>query len=124
LNLFEFLSNKKEVKLYKNPKDREKYDNQANLFAILSTIQQLEKAYIRDCITSGEYTSSCTNLLTQYKTAFKLVEGEEFKNIDDFVKRYKMDCAVALARVKEGRPITVKNDKENSSKAIAQIVSV
>ena len=97
--------------MYKNPKERERYDNQANLFAIISTIEQLEKAYIRDCITPNEwvavffigfkvnllnknlkierYTDSCSNLLTQFKTAFKLVE-HEFKKLEDFVKKYKV----------------------------------
>lgn len=31
-----------------------RYDNQANLFAIISTIEQLEKAYVKDCITPKE----------------------------------------------------------------------
>ena len=34
--------------------DSYRYDNQANLFAIISTLEQLEKAYIRDCITPNE----------------------------------------------------------------------
>ena len=32
---------------------------------------------------------ACQNLLTQYKTAFKLVESD-FKSIDEFVKKYKV----------------------------------
>ena len=40
--------------MYKTPKEREKYDNQANLFAIISTLEELEKAYIKDCVTPSE----------------------------------------------------------------------
>ncbi|CAF0905249.1 unnamed protein product, partial [Brachionus calyciflorus] len=112
-----------EVRLYKNPKERERYDNQANLFAIVCTLEQLEKAYIRDCITPNEYTSTCSNLLAQFKTAFKLIESD-FKTIEDFLKKYKLDCPIALARIKEDRPITIKDDKGNSSKLIAQTVSI
>ena len=35
-----------------------------------------------------------------------------------------MDCPAALERIKEGRPITIKDDKGNTSKCIADIVSV
>ena len=44
----------KEIKLYKGAKEREKYDNLANVFAIINTLQQLEKAFIRDCATPKE----------------------------------------------------------------------
>lgn len=40
-----------EVKLYKNAREREKYDNMAELFAVVKTMQALEKAYIKDCVT-------------------------------------------------------------------------
>lgn len=112
-----------EVRLYKSPKERERYDNQANLFAIISTIEQLERAYRNDFITPNEYTSSCTNLLTQYKTAFRLVEPE-FKQIEDFVRKYKLECPVAMVRIKDDRPITIKDDSGNSRKLIAQTVSL
>ena len=36
----------------------------------------------------------------------------------------KLDCPAALERIKEGRPITTKDDKGNTSKAIADTVSV
>ena len=35
------------------------------------------------------YTSTCSNLLAQYKTAFKLVEAE-FRTVEEFCKRYKV----------------------------------
>lgn len=62
-------------------------------------------------------------MLTQFKAAFKLVD-HEFKNAEEFVKKYKLDCPLALTRIKEERPITIKDDKGNTSKCIADIVSV
>ena len=44
-----------EVKLWKNNSEREMYDNMADLFAIVQTVEYLEKAYIRDSITPQEY---------------------------------------------------------------------
>lgn len=112
-----------EIKLCKSVKEKERYDNLANLFAIITTIQQLEKAYSKDCVTAKEYTGACSNLLAQYKSAFKLVENE-FKTIEDFVKKYKLDAPIALERIKEDRPVTIKDDKGNTNKCIAEIVSV
>lgn len=113
-----------EVKLYRHAREREKYDNQADLFALVSTLQNLEKAYIRDCVTPQEYTAACSKLLVQYKVAFKLVQGDEFPTIDSFVKKFRLDCPAALERIREDRPITIKDDKGNTSKCIADIVSL
>lgn len=32
----------------------ERYDNMAELFAVVKTLQALEKAYIKDCVTPNE----------------------------------------------------------------------
>lgn len=113
-----------EVKLYRHAREREKYDNMADLFALIATLQNLEKAYIRDCVTPQEYTAACSKLLVQFKVAFKLVQGDEFPTIDSFVKKYRLDCPAALERIKEDRPITIRDDKGNTSKCIADIVSL
>ncbi|KAG9333148.1 hypothetical protein JZ751_013406 [Albula glossodonta] len=101
-----------EVKLYKNAREREKYDNMAELFAVVKTLQALEKAYIKDCVTPNEYTAACSRLLVQYKAAFKQVQGSD------------LDCPLAMERIKEDRPITIKDDKGNLNRCIADIVSI
>ncbi|XP_069676152.1 vacuolar protein sorting-associated protein 28 homolog [Periplaneta americana] len=113
-----------EVKLFRNAREREKYDNMADLYAVINTLQNLEKAYIRDCVTPTEYTAACSKLLVQYKAAFNQVQGDEFPTIEAFVKKYRLDCPAALERIKEDRPITIKDDKGNTSKCIADIVSL
>eukprot|EP00118_Oscarella_pearsei_P000998 m.6337 g.6337 ORF g.6337 m.6337 type:complete len:222 (+) comp15591_c0_seq2:49-714(+) len=112
-----------EIKLYKNAREREKYDNMADVFAVVQTIQCLEKAYIKDAVPAKEYTANCLKLLEQFKAAFKLIE-EEFKTLEHFMAVYKMDCPAAVERIREGRPITIKDDKGNVSKTIAEIVSL
>lgn len=37
---------------------------------------------------------------------------------------FQLDCTAALERIKEDRPITIKDDKGNTSKCIADIVSL
>uniref|UniRef100_A0A1A9WWK8 Vacuolar protein sorting-associated protein 28 homolog n=1 Tax=Glossina brevipalpis TaxID=37001 RepID=A0A1A9WWK8_9MUSC len=113
-----------EIKLFRNAREREKYDNMADLYAIINTLQQLEKAYIRDCITPQEYTAACSKYLVQYKVAFKQVQCDEYPTVDMFVKKFRLDCPAALERIREDRPITIKDDKGNTSKCIAEIVSL
>ncbi|XP_056636199.1 vacuolar protein sorting-associated protein 28 homolog [Diorhabda carinulata] len=113
-----------EVKLYHNAREREKYDNLADLYAVINTLQHLEKAYIRDCVVAKEYTGACSKLLVQYKAAFRQVKSDEFPTPDAFVKKYRLDCPAALERIKEDRPITIKDDKGNTSRCIADIVSL
>ncbi|CAH8640515.1 unnamed protein product [Schistosoma margrebowiei] len=113
-----------EVKLYRSAREREKYDNLAELYAVINTIQCLQKAYIKDYVESKEYTAACSKLLVQYKAAFKQVQGDEFATVEDFMRKYKMDCPAALERIKEGRPITIKDDKQNINKSIADTVSL
>jgi ESCRT-I complex subunit VPS28 len=114
----------KEVKLYNNARERETVDNRADLFALIQTIQALEKAYIKDAVSSQDYTRECTRLLSQYASAFRLVNDDKFKTVEDFMKRYMMDCPAALQRIKDGKPITIKDDKGNISRTIAEAVSL
>ncbi|KAB7507654.1 Vacuolar protein sorting-associated protein 28-like protein [Armadillidium nasatum] len=113
-----------EVKLYTNAREREKYDNLAELYAVINTLQNLEKMYIKDAVPPKEYTANCMRLLEQCKAAFKLVEGSEFASVEIFARKYKLECQAAIERIKEGRPITIKDDKGNTSKCIADIVSL
>lgn len=113
-----------EVKLYKNAREREKYDNMAELFAVVKTLQALEKAYIKDCVTPNEYTAACSRLLVQFKAALKQVQGGEIGNIDDFCRKFRLDCPLAMERIREDRPITIKDDKGNLNRCIADIVSL
>lgn len=114
MNLFE------EVRLYKTSREREHFDNLADLYAVVNSIQCLEKAIIKDCVTPKEYTAACSKLLVQYQAAFKQVQ-HEFGTIEEFMKKYHLDCPAALARIKEGKPITMKDDKD---KCIADITSL
>lgn len=56
-----------EVKNYSNAREREQVDNEADVFALVQTIQMLEKAYIKDAVHSQEYTAACSKLLVQFK---------------------------------------------------------
>jgi ESCRT-I complex subunit VPS28 len=112
-----------EVRLGKNPHERERYDNMADVFSIITTLQALEKAYIKDVVEPAEYTKNCEMLLAKYSAAFRQIQSE-FPDIEKFVHKYKLDCPAALLRIREGRPITVRDDRGNQGKAIAETVSL
>ena len=112
-----------EVRLYDNARHREEIDNRANVFSLIQTIQALEKAYIKDAVSPNEYTKQCNILLDQFNAAFKLIK-EKFPDVESFSKKYLLHCSAALERIKDGRPITIKDDRGNLSKSIFEIVSL
>lgn len=62
----------------------------ADLYAVVNTLQHLEKAYIRDCVTAKEYTAACSKLLVQYKAAFKQVHSDEFPTLETFITKFRV----------------------------------
>ncbi|XP_063688304.1 vacuolar protein sorting-associated protein 28 homolog [Bolinopsis microptera] len=113
-----------EVKLFRNAREREKYDNMADLFALIQTLQCLEKAYIKDALTAKEYTEACSKLLAQVSAAFNLVKSSAYPDIPTFMKEYYLDCPAALQRIEEGKPITIQDNQGNISKSIADVISL
>ena len=112
-----------EVRLYENALQREEFDNRANVYSLVQTIQALEKAYIKDAVSPHDYTKQCNVLLVQFNAAFKLIK-DKFSDVEEFSKKYLLHCPAALERIKEGRPITIKDDRGNLSKSIFEIVSL
>ncbi|KAI1713567.1 VPS28 protein domain-containing protein [Ditylenchus destructor] len=110
-----------EVRIYENSTERERLDNMSELYAVLNSLECLEKVFSRDYIQPKEYTAECSKLLVQYKITLKLIEGA---NIEEFVKKYRIQCPAALERIREDRPITVRDDKGNALKCIADIVEL
>uniref|UniRef100_A0A3Q2WKV0 Vacuolar protein sorting-associated protein 28 homolog n=1 Tax=Haplochromis burtoni TaxID=8153 RepID=A0A3Q2WKV0_HAPBU len=99
------------MKLYKNAREREKYDNMAELFAVVKTLQALEKAYIKDCVTPNDFC-----WFQVHRLLFQTLGSSECSSA--------LDCPLAMERIKEDRPITIKDDKGNLNRCIADIVSL
>lgn len=92
------------------------FDNMADLYAIIKTMEHLEKAYVKDAISAEAYTPACTKLIAQYRTARGLVEMD----VDRFVADYKLDCAAALKRLKSGIPATVEHHVDAAGGDVAK----
>ncbi|CAI5439770.1 unnamed protein product [Caenorhabditis angaria] len=112
----------REVRLFDNHSEREQMENLSELFAVLNALECLEKMFSRDHVSADEYKTECFKLIDQYKVAMRLVQGAT--NVEEFAKKYRLHCPAALERIREGRPITVKDDQGNILKNIASIVEI
>ena len=81
-----------EARLYTTNAERERYDQLATLFGIITTLEYLERAYVRDAVPPAEYSPACARLLSQYKTMFKLVE-DNVRSLNEFMARYRVSHA-------------------------------
>ncbi|ORX62967.1 vacuolar protein sorting-associated, partial [Hesseltinella vesiculosa] len=96
-----------ELRLFNNNKEREKYDNMADLFSIIVLMEHLEKAFIRDSITADEYTPQCANLIAKYKTTMNFL-ADSVTNLDT--------CPAAVNRFRIGVPATYEHAVEENAK--------
>jgi ESCRT-I complex subunit VPS28 len=104
-----------EVKLWSDKREREMFDNFADLFAIIKTTEKLEKAYVRDAISASEYEPACTKLIAQFKT-LRTALKDLVPDVERFMDKYKMDCPAALNRlVASGIPATIEHKAASSS---------
>ncbi|GFZ03121.1 vacuolar protein sorting-associated protein VPS28 family protein [Actinidia rufa] len=87
-----------EVKLWNDKREREMYENFAELFAIIKATEKLEKAYIRDIISPAEYEPECQKLIAHFKTLASTLK-DTVPSIERFHDTYKMDCPAALNRL-------------------------
>jgi ESCRT-I complex subunit VPS28 len=76
-----------EVKLADTRAERDLQDSLAEVFSIIITLDELEKAYLKDAISETDYTEICDRLLKQYKAiltdeavAREFMDLETFKN--------------------------------------------
>lgn len=107
-----------EIKLFANAREREKYENMADLFAILVTTEYVEKAYIRDVITADEYAPACTKLIAQFKTSQSL-NHDAVPSIPVFMEQYRMSCPAAANRLLQiGVPATIEHSVKRSSEPV------
>jgi ESCRT-I complex subunit VPS28 len=116
-------SEMREVRLWSDKKEREMYDNFADLFAIVKTMEKLEKAYVRDVISAKEYESACTKLIAQFRT-LKTALKDTVPDVERFMETYKMDCPAALNRLLvSGVPANVEHKTASSDSGTAAAVA-
>jgi len=117
-----------EIRLWANSKEQEKYENFADLYAIIKSTEKLERAYVRDGINAQEYESACEKLIAQYKVLYGSMK-DMVPSIEGFMQQYHMQCPMAYNRlVKVGLPATIEHrkratdDSSGGARAVAEVV--
>jgi ESCRT-I complex subunit VPS28 len=88
-----------EVELYTSSRERQAYDDQATLYAIILATEHLERAYARDAVTQQEYVSECNKLISQFRLAEKAALPKLNMTTETFMKLYQMECPRATERL-------------------------
>ena len=88
-----------EVELYQSSRERQAYDDQATLYAIILATEHLERAYARDAVTQQEYVAECNKLISQFKMAEKAALPKLNMTTETFMQVYQMDCPRAVERL-------------------------
>ncbi|GJN70181.1 vacuolar protein sorting-associated, VPS28 [Purpureocillium lilacinum] len=96
-----------EVKLTNTRAERDLQDSLAELFSIIVTLDELEKAFLKDAIPEAEYTEICERSLRQYK-ALLADEGiaREFEGLEEFKAKWDLEAPRATERLRVGMPST------------------
>mmetsp|Transcript_9913 Transcript_9913/g.28148 ORF Transcript_9913/g.28148 Transcript_9913/m.28148 type:complete len:219 (-) Transcript_9913:108-764(-) len=95
-------------KLWSDVRQRRKFEDLADFYAILKATEQLERAYISSAITQSEYTQECNKLIGQFKTSEKALQSAgAITSTKDFIYEYQLDVPRAVERlVESGVPAT------------------
>lgn len=112
------------IVLSSNKKERETYENYADLFAIFKTTEKLERAYVRDAISSKEYEPACQKLIGQYKTLWETLR-DTVPDVQQFLAHYNMQCPMAAKRlIQSGMPATMEFGKPRYSQGSHSAVNI
>jgi len=113
---------KEQIRLYQTPREREMYDNMADLFSIIKTTEALEKAYVRDAITADEYKSNCAKLISQFKAAQNLTK-DYVPDVKRFMQEYRLDsCKAAEKRLIDDGMGIIIHKTDDSARTVAETV--
>eukprot|EP00241_Pyramimonas_parkeae_P011060 CAMPEP_0114238770 /NCGR_PEP_ID=MMETSP0058-20121206/8098_1 /TAXON_ID=36894 /ORGANISM="Pyramimonas parkeae, CCMP726" /LENGTH=231 /DNA_ID=CAMNT_0001350895 /DNA_START=893 /DNA_END=1588 /DNA_ORIENTATION=- len=106
-----------EVKLWNTQKERELVNNKADLFALIKTVEYLERAYVRDFISAKEYETTCLNMIAKFKTLLGTMK-EQVPDVQMFMRDFNMDCPAAYNRlIVSGMPATIEHGNCGQSSA-------
>ena len=91
-------------------------DSLAEVFSIIITLDELEKAYLKDAISESDYTEICDRLLKQYKAILTdEAVARTFVDLETFKNEWDMEVPRATERIRIGLPSTVTAPSINTS---------
>ena len=109
------------VELFETSRERQMYDDQASLYAIIVATEHLERSFARDSVDDKTYTTQCNKLISQFRLAEKAVCGPNMTT-EDFMSIYQMDCPRARERLLVmGVPEPIKSTHDDHSKVAVTV---
>ncbi|SCU84956.1 LADA_0D04874g1_1 [Lachancea dasiensis] len=91
-------------------RQRETSETLAEIYSLVVVLDQVEKAYLRDCLSGSEYTTIVNKLLAQYKTYLDNDDVQkEFGDLRTFKEKYNISASNAITRIERGMPVTVEH---------------
>jgi len=106
----------KEVKLADSRAERDLQDSLAEIFSIIVTLDELEKAFLKDAVPEADYTEICERSLKQYKS---LTADEQVARAFGSLEDFKAEWEVIYAEL-TGTQTANADGRCNSSRSLAQ----
>ncbi|KAK7713380.1 Vacuolar protein-sorting-associated protein 28 [Diaporthe eres] len=109
-----------EVKLADTRAERDLQDSLAEIFSIIITLDELEKAFLKDAIPEAEYTEICERSLKQYKSILAdEAVARAFVGLEEFKAEWELEVPRATERIRVGMPSTAVTASSGSAPAPA-----
>ncbi|KAI0171274.1 ESCRT-1 complex, Vps28 subunit [Pestalotiopsis sp. NC0098] len=113
-----------EVKLAETRAERDVQDSLAEIFSIIITLDELEKAFLKDAIPEADYTEICERSLKQYKSILAdETVARRFVGLEEFKAEWDLEVPRATERLKVGMPSTAVNASAGAAPAPAATTS-
>ncbi|VUC23173.1 unnamed protein product [Clonostachys rosea] len=114
-NLSATINLDEEVKLTNTRAERDLQESLAELFSIIVTLDELEKAFLKDAVPEAEYTEICERSLRQYKALLAdETIANEFQGLEEFKARWDLEVPRATERIRVGMPSTTVTASSSS----------
>ncbi|KAK7743611.1 Vacuolar protein-sorting-associated protein 28 [Cytospora paraplurivora] len=98
---------KQEVKLTETRAERDLQGSLAEIFSIIVTLDELEKAFLKDAIPEADYTEICERSLKQYKSILAdETVAKAFVGLEEFKAEWDLEVPRATERIRVGMPST------------------
>lgn len=96
----------------------------AEIFSIIITLDELEKAFLKDAIPEADYTEICERSLKQYKSILSDdTVAKAFVGLEEFKAEWDLEVPRATERLKVGMPSTAIHASAGSAPAPAAATS-
>jgi ESCRT-I complex subunit VPS28 len=104
-----YLKNPRISKLFSDPQQRQRLETMSEIYGIFAATDQLERLWVRDVIAAEEYSTTCSKLISQYKTAVNFM-GKNFNIEQDFLIPFSIQMESAKRRLVDvGVPATIEH---------------